>query len=55
MTVTDDNPFLKEIQEFVTAIEEDRDPSPGGYDGLVSLATILAMYKSAHSKDAGQI
>ena len=51
VTVTDDNPFLKEIREFVTAIEEDRDPSPDGYDGLVSLATILAMYKSAERKE----
>ena len=51
VTVTDDNPFLKEIREFVTAIEEDRDPSPDGYDGLVSLATILAMYNSAERKE----
>jgi predicted dehydrogenase len=44
-----EDPFLAEIGEFVAAIEGDRQPEPGGYDGLVSLATVLAIYESART------
>ena len=41
-----DDPFFEMVSEFVDAIEHDRDPSPGGADGLASLAAIRAMYES---------
>jgi predicted dehydrogenase len=47
--IVDDDPFSAEIEEFVKAIEEDRDPTPGIEDGVASLAIILAAYESARS------
>jgi predicted dehydrogenase len=44
-----EDPFQAEISEFMAAIHEDREPTPSGYDGLVSLATILATYESART------
>ena len=49
VAVPAEDPFLAEIGEFVAAIEEDRAPTPGGRDGLVSLATVLAIYESART------
>jgi len=49
VSVPAEDPFLAEIREFVAAIEEDRAPAPGGRDGLVSLATVLAIYESART------
>jgi predicted dehydrogenase len=46
-SVPQENPFLAEIREFVAAIVEKREPAPNGHDGLVSLATVLALYESA--------
>lgn len=42
----DDN-FLRQAQEFVSAIREDRDPSVTGEDGRAALAIALAVYQSA--------
>lgn len=47
LTVPPEDPFLAEIREFTTAIEDDREPAPNGRDGLMALATILAIYESA--------
>lgn len=44
-----EDPFLAEIREFVSSIEQDRAPEPDGQAGLVSLATVLAIYESAHT------
>jgi len=48
-TVPAEDPFRAEINEFVEAIKQDRDPRPSGHDGLVSLATVLAIYESART------
>ncbi len=42
----DDN-FLRQAQDFVSAIREDRDPSVTGEDGRAALAIALAVYQSA--------
>lgn len=45
--ITDDQPFVKEIEEFVSAITEGRLAKPDGHEGFMSLATIMAMYESS--------
>jgi predicted dehydrogenase len=47
--VPPENPFLAEIREFVTAIEAGREPAPNGRDGMMALATVLAIYESART------
>ena len=42
-----DNHFVAEMQEFIDSIREDREPCVTGHDGKMSLAMILAIYKSA--------
>jgi len=44
-----DDPFGKEIAEFVSAILEDREPAITGEDGKASLAVALAIYRSAEA------
>lgn len=44
-----DDMFEKEIQEFASAIIEDREPSITGIDGRRSLAVVLAAYESART------
>lgn len=44
-----EDPFIPEIAEFLTAIETNREPQPGGLEGLLSLATVLAIYESANT------
>jgi predicted dehydrogenase len=39
--------FERQMREFVSAIEEDREPWVTGRDGLLSLAVVLAVYESA--------
>ena len=46
-TVERDDPFGKEVLEFVTAILEDREPAITGEDGKIALAVALAAYRSA--------
>lgn len=46
-TVQSDDPFGKEVAEFVSAIREDRQPAVTGEDGKAALAVALAMYRSA--------
>jgi len=42
-----DDPFEREIAEFIDAIRHHRDPIPGLEDGVTSLAVIMAAYESA--------
>jgi UDP-N-acetylglucosamine 3-dehydrogenase len=42
-----DDPFGKEIAEFVSAILQDREPAITGEDGKASLAVALTIYRSA--------
>jgi predicted dehydrogenase len=39
--------FHRQIEEFVSAIEEGRDPSPSGRTGRKTLEVALAIYASA--------
>jgi UDP-N-acetyl-2-amino-2-deoxyglucuronate dehydrogenase len=48
-SVERDDPFGKEIAEFVSAIRQDREPAITGEDGRISLAVALAIYRSAES------
>ncbi len=45
--VTDDKPFVREIEEFLNAIQEKRPAKPDGDEGFLSLATVMAMYESS--------
>lgn len=45
--ITDDQPFVSEIEEFLNAIHEERPAKPDGDEGFMSLATIMAMYESS--------
>jgi predicted dehydrogenase len=42
--------FERQMREFVTAIEQDREPWINARDGLLSLATVRAVYKSFETK-----
>ncbi|MFQ5796402.1 MAG: Gfo/Idh/MocA family protein [Candidatus Bipolaricaulia bacterium] len=42
-----ENAYVAEITDFLTAIEEDREPSCTGWDGRSSLEAVLAAYRSA--------
>lgn len=44
-----EDPFIPEIAEFLATIETNREPHPGGLEGLLSLATVLALYESART------
>jgi predicted dehydrogenase len=46
-TVTDDNPFLTEIQEFTSAVRARRSPTPDLVDAEIALGVVLAIYESA--------
>ncbi|HBY93269.1 MAG TPA: hypothetical protein DEP84_04760 [Chloroflexi bacterium] len=48
-TVDRDDPFDKEVAEFVASIVEDREPAITGEDGKISLAIVLAAYRAAES------
>ncbi len=43
----DDRSLYEELREFVTAIEENREPSGSGYDGLEALRLVFAAYESS--------
>ncbi|MGD0777337.1 MAG: Gfo/Idh/MocA family oxidoreductase [Candidatus Solibacter sp.] len=45
----EEDPFVAEIKEFVSAIESGRDPEPGLREAEAALAVVLASYESAHS------
>jgi predicted dehydrogenase len=47
LEVKDDDRFLGAAQEFVAAVREGRDPSPGGTDGRHALAAVLGLYDAA--------
>lgn len=38
------------IKDFVDAVEQGRDPSVSGYDGLKALEVALAAYESARTR-----
>jgi len=41
-----------QLQEFLSAIREEREPSPNGYDGLQAVRMVHSVYKSAASGKA---
>lgn len=45
-----DDPFGKEIAEFVSTILQDREPAVTGEDGKVALAVALAVYRSVEAR-----
>ncbi len=45
--VQESDRFLGAVREFVGAVSEGRDPSPGGIDGRRALASVLALYETA--------
>jgi predicted dehydrogenase len=45
----DDRSWDAEWEEFIAAIEEDREPEGNGYDGLQALRLAHAVYESARS------
>lgn len=48
-TVTNDQPFTTEIQEFTTALLSGRGVSPDLMDAEIALGVVLALYESARS------
>ncbi|WP_337286655.1 Gfo/Idh/MocA family oxidoreductase [Candidatus Methylomirabilis sp.] len=44
-----DPSWKRQLQEFVAAIREDREPSQSGYDGLQAMRMVQAVYDSAGS------
>jgi predicted dehydrogenase len=50
LQVEEDNHFLGAIREFVTAIREERDPSPSGEDGVQAQTAVLALYEAARTR-----
>ncbi len=44
-----DRSWFEEWKEFVTAIQEDREPIGNGQDGLEALRLVYAIYKSSKS------
>lgn len=46
-TVTDDQPFVAEIEEFVSALGSGRSVSPDLVDAEIALGVVLAIYESA--------
>ncbi len=49
-TVNDDQPFVAEIQEFVSALSTGRTATPDLRDAEIALEVVLAIYESAHSR-----
>lgn len=46
----EDRSWYEEWKEFVACIEEDREPSGNGYDGLVAMRLVKAAYESAEKR-----
>jgi predicted dehydrogenase len=46
----EDCSWYEEWKEFVACIEEDREPSGSGYDGLVAMRLVNAAYESARKR-----
>ena len=46
-TITDDRPFLTEIQEFTSALLAGRQATPDLLDAEIALGVVLAIYESA--------
>jgi len=55
LQVQEDDRFLGAVREFVDAVTEGRDPSPGGIDGRRALASVLALYEAAATGRAVEI
>jgi len=49
-TVTDDRPFVTEIQEFMSALIAGRKASPDLLDAEIALSVVLAIYESAKTR-----
>ncbi len=49
-TVTDDQPFLTEIQEFTSALVSGKSVSPDLMDAEIALGVVLAIYESAKTR-----
>jgi predicted dehydrogenase len=47
LTITDDTPFVTEMQEFTSALLEGRAPRPCLEEAEVALGAVLAIYESA--------
>ena len=45
--LTPDPSWKLQLQEFIAAIRENREPSPNGYDGLQTARMVQALYRSA--------
>ena len=52
ITLTPVNTYQAEIEDFSSCIEEDREPTFTGEDGLWNQKVVLACYKSAQDKKA---
>jgi predicted dehydrogenase len=50
-----DPSWKRQLQEFVAALQQQREPSPNGYDGLQALRMVQALYKSAASEKTAPI
>ena len=48
-TVTDDRPFITEIQEFTSALIAGRNATPDLLDAEIALGVVLAIYESAQT------
>jgi len=49
-TVSDDRPFVTEIQEFTAALREGRSATPNLVDAEIALGVVLAIYESAKTR-----
>ncbi|MBI2844553.1 MAG: Gfo/Idh/MocA family oxidoreductase [Armatimonadetes bacterium] len=45
-----DRSLSLEIEDFVSAVQEDREPQGGGYDGLETLSLVHAIYRSSEER-----
>jgi predicted dehydrogenase len=50
-----DPSWQRQLQEFTVALQENRDPSPNGYDGLQAVRMVHAVYSSGASGSAALI
>ena len=46
-TITDDRPFVTELEEFTSAVRAGRPPTPDLVDAEIALGVVLAIYESA--------
>jgi predicted dehydrogenase len=51
-TVRNDQPFVAEIREFISALDAGRTATPDLLDAEIALEVVLAIYDSAHSRRA---